>query len=87
MSLKMHFSFSHLDCFPLNSGVVSNEHGERFHQDISVMEHSYKGKWRAAILDDYCWMMKWDATETNYHRKGQKDTLRSVIFYSYLLYI
>jgi len=74
MSLKMHFLFSHLDFFPLNCGVVSNEHEERFHQDISVMEHSYKGKWSAAMLDDYCWMMKWDATETNYHRKGQKDT-------------
>jgi hypothetical protein len=24
---------------------VSDEHGEGFHQDISVMEHRYKGKW------------------------------------------
>ena len=44
MSLKMHFLFSHLDIFPLNCGGVSDEHGERFHQDISVMEHMYKGK-------------------------------------------
>jgi len=44
MSLKMHFLFSHLDFFPLNCGGVSDEHEERFHQDISVMEHRYKGK-------------------------------------------
>jgi len=44
MSLKMHFLFSHLDLFPLNCGDVSDEHVECFHQDISVMEHSYKWK-------------------------------------------
>jgi hypothetical protein len=40
----------------------------RFHQDISVMEHRYKGKWSSAMLGDYCWMMKMDAPETKYHR-------------------
>ena len=44
MSLKMHFLFSHLNFFPLNCGGMSDEHGDRFHQDISVMEHRYKGK-------------------------------------------
>jgi len=39
ISLKMHFLFSHLNFFPLNCGDVSDKHGERFHQDISVMEH------------------------------------------------
>jgi len=58
MSLKMHFLFSHLNFFPLNCGDVSDEHGERFHHDISLMEHRYKGKWSAAMLGDYCWMMK-----------------------------
>jgi hypothetical protein len=33
---------------------VSDENGERFHQDISVMEHRYKGKWSAAMLGDHC---------------------------------
>jgi len=40
MSLKMHFLFSHLDFFPLNCGDMSNEHGDRLHQDILVMEHT-----------------------------------------------
>jgi hypothetical protein len=44
MSLKMHFLFSHLELFPLKCGGVSDENGERFSQDISVMEHRYRGK-------------------------------------------
>jgi len=38
MSLKIHFLQSHLDFFPENCGAASDEHGERFHQDISSME-------------------------------------------------
>jgi len=44
MSLKIHFLHSHLDFFPESCGAVSDEHGERFHQDISSMEKSYQGK-------------------------------------------
>jgi len=51
---------------------VSDELGERFHQDISVKEHMYKGKWSAAILGDYYWMMKRDAPETKYHRQAKR---------------
>ncbi|GBP60811.1 hypothetical protein EVAR_85072_1 [Eumeta japonica] len=42
MSLKIHFLHSHLDFFPQNLGAVSDEHGERFHQDISNMEKGIK---------------------------------------------
>ena len=38
MSLEIHFLHSHLDFFPYNCGMVSDEHGERFHQDIATME-------------------------------------------------
>jgi len=38
MSLKMHFLHSHLDFCPPNLGEVSDEQGERFHQDASVMQ-------------------------------------------------
>jgi hypothetical protein len=44
MSLKIHFLHSHLDFFPQNLAAVSDEHGERFHQDIAVMEKRYQGK-------------------------------------------
>ena len=45
MSLKVHFSESHLDFSHKHLRDVSDEHGEPFHQDISVMENRYKGKW------------------------------------------
>jgi hypothetical protein len=41
MSLKIHFLHSHLGFFPQNLGAVSDEHGERFHQGIAVMEKRY----------------------------------------------
>jgi len=72
MSLKMHFLLSRLDFFPLHCGDVSDEHGERFHQDISVMGHRYKGKQSAAMLGDYCWMMKKHVPETKYHSQAKK---------------
>jgi len=37
MSLKIHFLESRLDFFPENLGEVSDEQGERFHQDIVAM--------------------------------------------------
>jgi len=44
MSLKIHFLESHLHFFPENLGEVSDEHGERFLQDIMVIEKRYQGK-------------------------------------------
>ncbi|UYV67886.1 hypothetical protein LAZ67_5002395 [Cordylochernes scorpioides] len=60
MSLKIHFLHSHLDFFPDNLGAVVDEHGERFHQDISSMEKRYQGKWSPSMLADYCWTLKSD---------------------------
>ena len=37
MSIKVHFLHSHSDRFPENCGDVSDEEGERFHQDIKVI--------------------------------------------------
>jgi len=70
MSLKIHFLHSHLDFFPSNLGDVSDEHGERFHQDISVMKRCYQRKWGPSKLADYCWILKRDVPSTNYKRKS-----------------
>jgi hypothetical protein len=70
--LKMHFLHSHLDTFPVNCGAVSNAHGEHFHQDISAMENSCKGKWIGAMLADYCWMVKRDAPEIQYKQQAKR---------------
>jgi hypothetical protein len=54
MSLKIHMLHSHWDYFPDNWGMVSDEHGEHFHQEISTMEKQYQGKWSPSMLADYC---------------------------------
>jgi len=32
---------------------VNDEHGERFHQDITSMEKRYQGKWNSAMLTNF----------------------------------
>ena len=58
MSIKLHFLRSHLAGFPENLGDVSDEQGERFHQDISNIEVRYQSRWDATVLADYCWSIK-----------------------------
>ena len=62
MSLKLHFLHSHLEFFPDNLGALSDEHGERFHQDV---ETRYKGKSSANMMGDYCWFLQ-KQSETKY---------------------
>ena len=54
ISLKVDFLHSHLSFFYENLGAVSDEHGERFHQDIVIIEKRFKGKWNAGMLAEYC---------------------------------
>ena len=42
-SIKVHFLHSHLYKFPDNCSDVSDEQGERFHQDVK--------KWKSATMD------------------------------------
>ena len=74
MSLKIHFLESHLDFFPENLGEVSDEHGERLHQDILAMEKRYQGKWTSSMLADYCWTLKSDVPKANCRRKSFAST-------------
>ena len=70
MSLKIHFLHSHLEFFPENPGMVSDEQGERFHQDIQLMERRYQGFWSESMMADYCWMLYRDNPDTEYKRKS-----------------
>ena len=56
----MHFLNLHLARFPDNLGAMSDEQGERFHQEIKTMETRYQGRWDAAMVADYCWCLKRD---------------------------
>ena len=66
MSVKLHFLCSHLDFFQENLGDFSEEHGERFHQDIEPMEKRYKGRWDSAMIGDYIWSL------VRQHKSGHK---------------
>jgi hypothetical protein len=69
MSLKLHFLDSHLDLFPKNLKEVSDEHGERFHQDISIMEKRFVGRWNCGMLAEYCWTIMRETPDSGYKRK------------------
>ena len=72
MSLKIHFLHSHLNFFLPNLGAVSDEHGERFHQDITKMESNYQGKWNPGMMGDFCWMLLRGIPEAKYTRSSKK---------------
>jgi hypothetical protein len=72
MSIKLHFLNSHLDRFPENLGDVSDEQGERFHQDLMTMEERYQGRWDRHMMADYCWTIKRDDPEKTHKRKSYK---------------
>ena len=71
LSIKVHFLHSHLHRFPENLGALSDEQGERFHQDVKEMEERYQGRWDAVMLADYCWSIKRDSVATH-SRKSLK---------------
>lgn len=68
MSLKIHFLHSHLDFFPDNLGDESDEHGERFHQQMKEMERRYQGVWDEAMMGDYCWFLTRETSNTHSRR-------------------
>ena len=72
MSLKIHFLHSHLDFFPVKCGSVSDEHGEHFHHDVSLMEKRYQGKWKCAMLADYCWTLARHVPTMEYKRQAKR---------------
>lgn len=55
MSPKIHMLYSHFAFFPENLGEVSDEHGEKFHQEIAEMDRRYKGKPLVNMLGEYIW--------------------------------
>jgi len=72
MSIKLHFLNVHIDYFPENLGSLSEEQGERFHQDIKEMERRYQGRWDVSMMADYCWCLKRETEKHSYKRKSNK---------------
>lgn len=57
MSLKLHFLRDHVDEFVDNLGAYSDQHGERFHQEIQTMEKRYGSGNIQSMLADHCWFL------------------------------
>ncbi|KAI6648326.1 hypothetical protein LOD99_12135 [Oopsacas minuta] len=72
MSIKVHFLYSHLDKFPENLGAVSDEQGERFHQDLMTVEERYQGRCDRHKMADYCWGIKRDCAHKAYKCRSYK---------------
>ena len=75
MSIKIHYLFFHLDCFPTNLGDYSEEHVERLHQDFKIMEEGYQGRWDNHMMADYCWNLMRDCFGSKHRRKSYKRRL------------
>ena len=72
MSVKMHNLFSLMDRFPENPGSMSDEQGERFHQDLKEMETRYQGCWDAVMMAYYSWNLKRDLPVTEHSWSSKK---------------
>jgi len=64
---------SYLHFFPDNRGMVSDEHGEGFHQEIATMEKRYQGKWSTSMLADYCWTLATNTPEQLRKRQAKRS--------------
>ena len=51
-------------------GDVSDEHGERFHQEIKIIEERYQGNVSPAMMADFCWSLQRDTDED--HRRKRR---------------
>ena len=62
----------HLDRFPDNLGDINDEQGERFNQDVKVMEERYQGRWDVSMNFDYHWSFKRDFPDNKHTRNSMK---------------
>ena len=80
MSLKIHFLHSPLKFFPENLGDVSDEHGERFHQDMKSIEGRYQGFWDEAMMGDYIWFLIRETNpDTNKRQRKSQNHLQNTL--------
>lgn len=75
MSLKLHTLRCHLDLFSENMGEISEQSGERFHQDIADFEERYRGQEvNPTMMGDYIWSRVRDDDPSKYRRQTKSTT-------------
>ena len=61
--------------------TVSDEHGERFHQDITKMKNNYLGKWNPGVMGDFYLVLLRDIPEAKYTRSKKTHFWLSVVLW------
>ena len=84
MSLKMHFLHSHLNFFFPNLGEVSDEQGEIFCHDMSVIERRYRGRFNAYIMGDFFWYLQRESKGSSYKKKPNALNISKVVSHGIL---
>lgn len=79
MSPKIHYLHQHLDFFKENLGKISDEHGERFHQQIKKFEERFQGKPMENMLAEYVWNSFEDEEEQQCLQMGFMPRSRSAM--------
>lgn len=78
MSPKIHYLHQHPDFFRENLGKLSDEHGERFHQQIKIFEERFQGKPIENMLAEYVWNAFEEEEEQRSLQMGFRPRTRSV---------
>jgi hypothetical protein len=73
-SLKLNFLHFRLDYFPENLVDLSEEQGERFHQDVKEIERRYQGRWDVSMMAYYCWSIRTEALYQEHKRKSSQQS-------------
>ena len=79
MSIKIHFLHSHLNFFPDNLGQLSDEQGERFHQEMASIEKRIDGKNKINMLANYCWSLKRETDDDQFKEKDRVNIFKCVL--------
>ena len=69
MSIKIHFLHFHLGFFPENLVKLSDEQGDRFHQEMSAIEKRFEGKSQVRMLPNYWCSLKRKTDDLAYTRR------------------
>lgn len=58
MSNKMHLLYKHKKQYEKHLGKFSDEHGERLHKEMEIIETRYRPQLNREMLSDYIWSLK-----------------------------
>jgi len=56
MHITVHYFCNHLDYFPSKLRDISEEQGEKYHQDISIKEGRYQERWYSTVFPNLFWL-------------------------------